>query len=294
MMGKPQAAPATALPSARAQGQTYRHPLGFSFWYPKGWRVQDTGQGLQLVPPDLKTDASGPRELYFVFGEAAPGIERADDPRVVAYFTQQIAALFPFLQRTGQPQAVATSAGEGSVLAWQGQNPAGKQVHARIYVVLVKGYGVALGAVAEKELLPTREPVLRRIFSSYGFGEAQRDPRLVGAWRHESHYSSGTFSSTTIHNLLLRPDGTFTTDSRLLASMEHRDSGGDPTGWTNADTGQDPGQNGRWGAANGKLVRMWNDGSYSELPYYVEGSPGQGKVLITLPSGKKQLWLQVR
>ena len=76
--------------------------------------------------------------------------------------------------------------------------------------------------------------------------------------------------------------------------MEHRDSGANPTGWSSADTGGDPGQRGRWGTANKVLYLMWDDGSYGEQGYYIEGQPPRQSMLLQPSGSKKKLWSQVQ
>ncbi|MEK9137531.1 MAG: hypothetical protein AAB393_10445, partial [Bacteroidota bacterium] len=123
-------------------------------------------------------------------------------------------------------------------------------------------------------------------------GEGEKDPRLIGTWRYESYYSSsssgyssGNFSSTSIRYMVFQPDGTFRSGSRLFASTDA----------VTADTGEDPGEHGRWSAGDGKLYLMWDDGSYAEHGYYIEGQPGSQKMLLKPTNGSKdQLWEQAQ
>jgi hypothetical protein len=276
------------------KGKTYRHPIGFTFWYPENWKVQETDAGLQLVPPDVKSNQYGPTEAYLIIGESAGDISRPDDPRIVQYLEGQLMTILPFVKRTGEVESVRASSGPGALITWEGQNPMGMQIRARVFVVLLKGYGVAFAGLGEKDRIEARESTLRAIFSTFGFGEGEKDLTLVGTWRYESHFFSGTFSSTTLRYMVLRPDGTLSSGGRLLASMEHKDQYGDPTGSTTADTGEDSGERGRWGAGNGKLYLIWDDGSYAEYGYYVEGAPGSRKMLLKPSDGKNELWEEVQ
>lgn len=55
------------------KGKTYRHPIGFSFWYPANWSTRIEGELLLLVPNDLQVGAQGPNEAYIVNGESVAG-----------------------------------------------------------------------------------------------------------------------------------------------------------------------------------------------------------------------------
>ncbi|MFC1713845.1 hypothetical protein ACFL6S_09260 [Candidatus Poribacteria bacterium] len=48
------------------------------------------------------------------------------------------------------------------------------------------------------------------------------------------------------------------------------------------------------GTGNNKLYIIWNDGSYAEYTYYVQGTPGSRQMLLTAENGKKELWEEVR
>jgi hypothetical protein len=278
----------------RKKGKTYRHTFGFTFWYPEKWRIRVAEGGLHLVPPDLKSNQYGPTEAYLVIGDSAEEITRPDDPRVIRYFEERIMGFAPFLRRTGTIESVRTSGGPGALILWEGRNPAGMEVRARVHVVLLKGFGVALVALGERGQIEARKPTLKAMFSSFGVGAGEKDPRLVGRWRTERHFFSGTFSSTTIRHMILRPNGTFTSGGRLLAGMDHHDGGGDRTGSTSLDTGKARGEHGRWAAGKGRLYLMWKDGSYAEYGYHIEGQPGSRSLLLKPPGGKNQLWGEVR
>ena len=249
---------------------------------------------IQLVPPDAKSNQSGPTELYFIVGESAEGIARPDDPRVVQYFESQLLNMFPFMRRTGSIEQIKTSGGDGALIAWDGQNPTGMNIRAYIFVSLIKGYGIALVGLGDKNVIDTRKPILQDMFSSFGIGQSQIDPVLVGNWRYEDNYSSGEFIGITVRYMSLRQDGSFDTSGRVVASMESDDAYGNPIGSTHADTGTSPGDRGRWGTGNKKLYLMWDDGSYAEYGYYIEGAAGGRKMLLKPANGKNELWYETR
>lgn len=271
-----------------AKGNTYRHPVGFTFWYPEGWKTVEQPEFLQLVPPDAGTSADGPTEIYGVTGEsvAGEGIRSADDPRVVEYFDGQARELLPNLRRKGAPAKADTAKGKGIVLRYEGTSPNGGPVLVLTYAAIIGDFGVGLVALGLKDQVEAREPDLRRIFASFGMGEGKRDPRLVGAWTHESFYRSGTFSSTTILRMSLEASGKFVRTSNVYASMEHKDSTGESTGSTHAEAGPAPGDRGQWAAADARLYLLYDDGSYAEYEY--EYQPGN--LLLKPKGGKPQLW----
>ena len=68
-------------------GSVYRHVIGFAFWYPRGWKVQEHPEFLQLVPTGAAGSPGNPEEVYFLIGEKVSdeGITSAADPRVAQF-----------------------------------------------------------------------------------------------------------------------------------------------------------------------------------------------------------------
>jgi hypothetical protein len=278
-------------PPIRTEGKTYQHPIGFTFWYPATWTVKVQNEILQLVPPDPGSSPDGPTEAYVIFGESVAGenIERPDDPRVVDFLDQQLRTLSPTLKRTGESSTVAMGKGMGAVLDWDGTSPKGDPIRARAFVSIIQSFGVALVGIGLKERVEARDAELRRMFSTFGFGEGQKDPRLVGVWLYEKNFSSGTFGSTTVRTMRLQADGTFSQGGQTFAGMQHTDSGGNVTGSTSVDSAKNQ-ERGRWAAGGGKLFLWFDDGSYSELGYYIEDQSDGRVMLIQTSGGDKQLW----
>jgi len=276
-----------ATPPTRA-GKTYHHPIGFTFWYPDGWTVVESNP-LQLIPPDRGTGAQGPTEAYLIVGNAAPGIERADDPRVSQFIEGQLAALLPNARRVGTTEPISTTGGPGALTTWEGTSPTGLQVRACAYVTLLQGYGVGLLAIGERQRVESRQGALREVFGTFGLLESQRDPQVVGTWRNESRYNyrgpaagvGDDFASTAISQWAYQADGTFRASGQVSTSA-------------NIDTGMQAGGGGRWATGEGHLYMVWADGSYSVFKYYVQGAPGSRAMLLTPPNGEKQLWEEVR
>src|SRR5215218_7738413 len=78
-----------------AVGSIYQHPTGGEITLPPRWQVTQSQLGLQLVPPDAAFTPQGPAEVYLLSSQAAPGVLRIDDPRVVAYVDQTLRSMIP-------------------------------------------------------------------------------------------------------------------------------------------------------------------------------------------------------
>lgn len=282
----------------RKKGNIYRHPIGFTFWYPENWKIQETPSGVQLVPPDLESGQYGPTEGYIVFAQSAQGLTRPDDPRIIQYLEMQVASIAPYLRRTGGLESVKAGTELGILITWEGQNPVGMQMRAYVFAALIKGYGVALAGLGERDRIEGRKSILKEIFSSFGLGEGEKDPRLIGTWRSESYYSSRTssdsFNTTSIRYMVFQPDGSFSSGGRFLASTQNDYPSGGTSSSSTVDTGSPAGERGRWGTGSNRLYLMWDDGSYAEYGYHIEGVPGDRKMLLNPVNGKNELWEEIR
>jgi hypothetical protein len=287
--------PGAALP-AKTDGKTYRHVIGFSFWYPADWTVKELQDTLQLVPPDPGTTAQGePTEVYFLIGDsvAGEGISRADDPRVAQYVDQAVTRISPVLRRTAAPAPKAMINGQGVVMNWEGTSPTGNLVCARAYVSIIKDYGVALVGLCLKERLERRDAILQRIFASFSFGAGQLDQQLCGKWTYlttqsmtnwspfETSYSRAQMASDKTGTLSLQSDGSWTRTDRtqMLA--------GAAGVWLESD--QTKVNKGRWYAGGGSLYLIWEDNSWEDYKYEVHQTAGGIRLLLV--SGQKgELW----
>lgn len=165
------AQPLLALPSAAAPPggkaastvPTYRHPAGFRFAPPAGWRVQKQEDGnLQLVPGD-----AGQTEMVLVTADPAKGITRVNDPRLVELAEADLRQMFPFLVRVGEGVVVRTALGPGLRLTWEGTSPTDVEVRAALWVVLSGPKAMSLFAVGPREQVVARDAVLQRLFASF-------------------------------------------------------------------------------------------------------------------------------
>lgn len=295
-----QAAGGAPVVGGTRKGKTYRHIIGFSFWYPADWRIQEGDGFLQLVPPNPGSSPEGPTEAYLVTGEstASEGIQSAADPRVAEYLDMQVKSLLPTLSRVGSATTIDTANGKGVVLDWQGTNPQGQVVRARAFVNIIRDYGVSLLAIGLGDRLQARDADLRQIFASFGFDQGENDPALIGTWHLLSTYSvtnrspfvsdadraSAVSESTTTLEFLR--DGTWvrTHTSRMIAFG---------AGIT-LDTGPETTvHRGHWNAGDGSLYMVWEDESYDDFRYQIR--PGSNGRELRLASGEKgQSWQERR
>jgi hypothetical protein len=290
-------------PALPAQGKTYRHPIGFTMWHPAGWQVLEQEGALQLVPPNPATRNGQPAELYFVTGEsvAEEGITRPDDPQVTSYMNEQIAAFAPQLQPKGITGRVPLANGAGTIMDWEVTSPTGEAVLARAYIAIVKQSGVSLIAMGQKDKLMAREPVLRKMFTSFSVDEGERDPAVVGTWHLVSEYSTtnrspfeppetrASITSETKNTLVLSADGTWqqTIVSQFIAMGASNPITG---GSIVLDSGPErKTYHGRWNAGNGALFLMSQNDRYDDYKYQVRRGPG-GRELLLVSEGKGEVW----
>jgi hypothetical protein len=283
--------------SPKAGGQTYRHVIGFTFWYPAGWTVTEHEEMLQLIPPNPSKTANGdPTEIYLIIGDNTvgdEGITTPDDPRVAQFMDQAVAQLAPFLQRTAAPAAVGTATGKGVVMNWQGNSPTGGVVCARAYISIIKDAGISLVALCLRDRLQAREAELQRIFTSFAIGAGQRDLQLAGTWNYlttsaltnwspfETAYSRAQMASDTTGTLVIQPDGAWT---RTYKTQMIAGAGGV---WLESNDTKE--SKGTWYAGNGSFSLIWDDKSWQEYKYELRQTP-QGVRLLLTSGGKGELW----
>ena len=294
----------TAAPSLRRvvpgrSGHMYRHPIGFSMWYPDGWTVTPNEQALQLAPPDPETSPAGPVEAYFVAAEsvAAAGISDPFDARLAAHFDGQMQTIAPFLRRQVEPRRVEAGDGKGALLEWEGDNPAGDRILARTRLVIVKGYAVALVSIGHKAPVDKREPQMRQVFASFRLGEGERDPELAGTWSFltshamtnwspfETAATRANMASDASATVTLRADGQYTRTSR-----RHMIAGAGGTWVESDDVKSDRGQ---WFGGNGRVVLLSDKQEWEEYEYRVERT-AEGARLLLVRDGTGELWERAR
>lgn len=284
-------------PGQGADWKVHQHPSGLSMRYPPDWTLTQLPTALQLVPPNAASNASGATEAYFVLAEGAQGIASPEDPRIVQYFGQEMMKFAPFLRSSGQPERIRAGSAPGILLTWEGNNPAGMALRARMLITILKGYAVAILALGDRAKIAERDGVVRGMFSSFAAGVGEKDPRLVGAWKFWSYSSSadGRYGTTTDRRFVLQPDGRcyWSSSGESSGSFSGRNSLGETT-WTGGVAGQNKsgGKRGQWSAGNGSLHVLWDDGSVSAWDYQVGGAPGNRRLNLKGSGAKPDEWVE--
>ena len=303
----------TATPNAAAPGGTtaalpgksadnaawkiYKHPTGLSVRYPPTWRLQEAEGAAILTPPDVASTAQGPTEIFALVANGAEGVQNVNDPRVLAEVENTLLQLAPFLRRVGTPQPVTAGTAPGLLVSWEGTNPAGLNVRANVMVTVLKGFGIALLAMGDKNKIAGRDNVLREIFSSLAAGAGERDPNLVGGWKFWSYKSSpnGKFGTETKRRFQFLPDGTclWQSAAESSGSAEGRDSLGNQTftGGFVSQRGNGNGDRGQWTAGGGKLYVLWDDGTTGSWDYEVKQAANGKRLFLTGASNKPDEWM---
>ncbi len=279
-----------AAPGA-ARGNLYNHPIGFTFWYPRGWKVlEGKDGGLRLLPPGDKPADPRPGRFVFVIGDSVKGqgIAVPSDPRVGAFLDRAVTSMLP-LERIGAVKAVEAARGGGAEYNWSGKNLQGKTILARAFAAIIKDFGVALVIVGFEDKVRALDGPARKIFASFGFGQGTRDPRVVGRWKLvsqgtiyndnpllKSHEKARGYSKT--QSLLeLRSDGTWirtsVSETLVMGAGTSLSSGPQKTV-----------TRGTWRAGKGVLYLMGDDRTWEDYKYRV--GEEKGAVLMVL-SGEK-------
>ncbi|MBI5513016.1 MAG: hypothetical protein HY909_04565 [Deltaproteobacteria bacterium] len=292
----PEPAPAPP-PEVASEGTEYRHPTGGSMRLPKGWQVTQTPMGLQLIPPDPAFGPQGPLEVYLVAAQPAPGVTRADDPKVVAFIDASLRRLVPTLGAPSAPVAV----GPGARITWAGQSPLnGGSALAVALLRVAEGAVAGVLALGERPRVEARLPALEAIFGSFAKREGRRDSALVGTWHYwsfrasNSNFSGASTSSETRRTRHLGPDGTVVDRSTHegVGSFKGKDGVGDTT-WTAGYAAQDHGgREGTWTAGDGVLYIQWSDGATAAWQYQLQGAPGARTLLLLVPGEKPLEWTE--
>jgi hypothetical protein len=248
---------------------TYRHPMGYSFQHPAGWRVEERASGILVLPDDLAMDAAGNLlEMIGLGSQTAPGISRPDDPQVIAFFEQQAGGL----RRVGAAEPLASGLGPGMVLTFEGMIN-GIDARRRIYITLHNGEALYLMHEASRELAPRRDAAARSMFASLSFAQPASDPQLVGQWRRSTNTGStdsrGGLFAQDDEMIVLHPDGRV--EYGRATTISGTSSGVSVMGGGNPNV-----QTGRYTAAGGFLAVTWDAGGAERFEYSLfmhEGVP---------------------
>lgn len=284
-------------------GAVFRHPIGFSFWYPKGWSVKETNGMLQLVPPDAAMANGQAAELYLLTGAplAGAGITAPDDPRVLALLNQQVQQLSPALLRTGDMKPVSMANGKGIMLDWSAPGRDGGNVIARAFAGIIKDSGIMLLGLGAQMQIEGRSADMQAMFASFGLTDGKVDPQLAGVWRmtstyalsneagyragYETQWSKAKAVTEDQISMQLGPDGAF------VRREVGRTIVGAGTVWLDSGN-QETVRRGRWYAEGGMAYFIGDDGKSESYQYKLEVAPN-GRRTATLASGRvAEVWQQ--
>ncbi len=302
----PDATPASApAPAAKeplipaTKSKVFRHAIGFEFVHPADWSVKEQGDILVLTPADPATGPEGALEIYLITGERVDteGITRPDDARVTEFLDAQVKQIAPAFERTGRPGAIDTSSGKAVVLDWAARNPNGQELLARCYVNIIKGNGVTLTGIGIKDKILARDPVLRRMFTSFGMKSGKQDAALVGQWSlsgttsltnwsvYEDSWSRAKMVADSHTNLTLAADGRWTRlyESQMLA--------GGAGIWIESNDRKV--SKGTWYAGDGVLYLVTDDDLWETYKYKIEGA-GAGRRMRLASEKLGTLWKEAR
>jgi len=294
------AAPATdgasSTPSPAASqpvglGQTFRHDGGAEFRYPDGWKVQEAGQGVTLVPPDLRTTEQGPLEVYLATTTPTEGVTDIRSPEISQGASEILQLFGGFLRPKGQPQYRQIGPHAAILVTAEGKSPTGVDAVGRLYGTIIGSDAFVIVAIAPRDLIEKRAPVIESVFGTLKRGAPQIDKRFVGVWRNTETYVSGGFSAVTETYLVLAADGTCGRGTKLSASDYTYDSSDDLVSSASAGSDSDMLQ-GRW-SMSGKTLKLMFPGGVEEYAAYAEGAPG-GQTLMLTAGGKRKIWYQTR
>ncbi|HEB52756.1 MAG TPA: hypothetical protein ENI87_05835 [bacterium] len=278
---------AAELQAAATFTRSFKHPSGLYFMYPDGWSVKDTGDGgVAIVPPDAATIDGQQAEVMALAGEESE-VERVDHPELKAFARQFVAGSLPYLQATGDGEVKTIGQHQVLHMNWRGDYQ-GHKMAACFQILLLNGYAIGAFTFAPQERFAQRLQTMSEVVRTLTYERPEADPRLVGSWRYEKTYISGTFSSITVRNLVLRADGTCYEGGRMMAGMEHQDSGGNYTGSTHGDAANAEYQ-GRWHTEGSDLVMEWSNAGTERWGFYIEGSS-----MLWKSGGEKKLWKRVQ
>lgn len=261
--------PAAGPSSAAAQTVTYRHPLGYTFSHPVGWRVEQRAQGTLIVPADHAVDGSGNAlEMIALGSQSAPGIARPDDPQVLAFFDQNAGGL----QRVGGAEPYASGLGAGVVLTFEGTIN-GIDARRRLFVTLHNDEAIYLILESSKALGDKRDAAVRNLFASLSWTQPASDPQIVGEWRR----TINTGSSDSRGGLYTQEDEAvvFHGDGRVEFGKSTTISG-TTSGVSVLSPGNPNVSRGRYTAAGGQITVSWDGGGTERFEYSLfmhEGAP---------------------
>lgn len=142
--------------------KNFVHPQGFTFQYPADWKIENSDQGAQILPPGIV--ANDQTENFRILTIAAP-IE-ITDPRFPGEM-DTLAAQIPGFTKVGTIQSYKTRNGSGLRGVWAGKNLTTNQpVQMRLYATTLNSNAIVLFAAGTAAKLDAREARVLEIATS--------------------------------------------------------------------------------------------------------------------------------
>jgi hypothetical protein len=285
---------ATPITASAANYVNYRHPIGLEFKHPQSWSVFESALGLQVNPPDVKSNAQGPTEAHFftIIG-ADPRVRSLADPLAANLLHSLVVQYLPYLQPKGSSSPVGNQGGR--VFSWSGRSPQGMNVDCDIYGLLCDGYFISLTSLGDAQAVERRRDHLVKVFKTLKLKEPQADPRQASTWYSNSFSSSGSYgtrvNTNTQHTMILLPNGRLSSSAQTSVHGWNNNYRGDSTsvtGVTDAST-----EEGRWAVSGNSLYLLWKDSGIVKWSVYIQGNPGRREMYLTpAAGGKGVLWTE--
>lgn len=259
--------------------EVYTHAAsGVSFKHPAGWRIQDTPQGIQIIP----TGFDQTRELLFGFGAPAQGETDAASPAARQNLDMILRAQAPTLMSQGAPERLDVDEGSAAMYRYAGPMPDGSPGACTVFVRILGETAVAMGIAGTEAKVAERSPTLRGMFDSLTLqtradraaaedGEADTDDRrLIGMFRGEaiSNNVEGIYINTQLV-YAIGADGRVHYGAKSAMAASKRDHNQDLV-WTASGESAGEVQSGDWSATNGVLTVKWDNGGQSVFAYGFE------------------------
>ncbi|MEO1535754.1 MAG: DUF6263 family protein [Planctomycetota bacterium] len=272
---------------------SYSHtPSGVSFKHPADWRIQDTPQGIQIIP----TEFDQARELLFGFGAPAQGETDAASPAARQNLDMILRAQAPTLMSRGAPERLEVDEGSAAIYRYAGPMPDGSPGACTVFVRILGETAVAMGIAGTEAKVAERLPELRGMFDSLTMqtqtdraaapdGEADTDDRrLIGMFRGEaiSNNVEGIYINTQLV-YAIGADGRVHYGAKSAMAASKRDYNQDLV-WTASGESAGDVRSGDWSAKNGMLTVKWDNGGQSVFAY---GFEPDGSLVLRNPQTRE-------
>ena len=138
---------------------------GVEFRRPADWVVQHGPQAAVMLPPGAPQNLEQAEEVYIV--SVLAGVTNPDDPKLIEMLKGQVAGEGHQSRSAGAPKPFAAAFGKGQVHSWDITTPTGEQAELKLFLVGLKGGGVAsLIAMGKRPRVSAREAELVAVAAS--------------------------------------------------------------------------------------------------------------------------------